>query len=119
MPSQQAASGLAITYVHAPAFKILHLSHMEILCEVARPEVRLHRLLGHLSVYENASRLWQESRMKSLYFVKRYNQDNNGTPSEDGENQNGMVTKATPTYPKLTRVSSCNQVTDTATGCPL
>jgi hypothetical protein len=101
MSSKQAASRLATTHIRATAFKILHLSYMELLCEGARPEVRLHRLLGHVSVYENASRWWLESKMTGLYFVRRYNQDNEGTPSEDCERQNAMVTKAAMQVPHI------------------
>lgn len=36
------------------------MSHMELLCESARPEPRLHRLLGHISIYESTNRWCHE-----------------------------------------------------------
>jgi hypothetical protein len=36
------------------------MSHMELLCESTRPEPRLHRLLGHISIYESTSRWCHE-----------------------------------------------------------
>ena len=45
------------------------MSHMELLCEGARPEPRLLRLLGHCSTYENTSRWWQENNKKNVFYT--------------------------------------------------
>ena len=42
------------------AQKMLQMSYMELLYEYARPEPRLRRRLGHVGIYENASRLCGE-----------------------------------------------------------
>lgn len=43
------------------------MSYMELLYENARTEPRLRRLLGHVSIYENASRIYWE-RMQKIAF---------------------------------------------------
>ena len=51
------------------AQKILQLSHMELLQEGARPEPRLHRLLGHITTYENANRWYLENRREGIFYI--------------------------------------------------
>lgn len=48
------------------AQKMLQMSYMELLYEYARPEPRLRRLLGHVGIYENASRLCREKEQKDV-----------------------------------------------------
>lgn len=43
------------------------MSYMELLSERARPEPRLRRLLGHVRIYENATRLQQQKMEKSVF----------------------------------------------------
>jgi hypothetical protein len=44
---------------------------MELLYEHARPEPRLRRLLGHVGIYETASRLCRERMQKSVFCLDR------------------------------------------------
>jgi hypothetical protein len=44
---------------------------MELLYEHARPEPRLRRLLGHVGIYEHASRLHQERMQESILYFDR------------------------------------------------
>jgi hypothetical protein len=44
---------------------MVQVSYIELLSEQARPEPRLCRLLGHVSIYENATR-WQRQTMEKI-----------------------------------------------------
>jgi hypothetical protein len=69
------------------AQKILQMSLVELLQEGARPEPRLHRLLGHVKAYENASHWCLENRRECIFYTgdkkeeagdKRATTDDNG-----------------------------------------
>ena len=86
LPSQPLPS-VVMAQTRITAQKILQMSHMELLQEGARPEPRLHRLLGHVTAYENASQWCLENRRECIFYMgdkkeragdKRATTDDNG-----------------------------------------
>ena len=68
LPSQPLPS-VVMAQTRITAQKILQMSHMELLQEGARPEPRLHRLLGHVTAYENASQWCLENRRECIFYM--------------------------------------------------
>ena len=68
LPSQPLPD-VVMAQTRITAQKILQISHMELLQEGARPEPRLHRLLGHITTYENASQWCLENRREGIFCI--------------------------------------------------
>src|ERR1700733_4836581 len=68
LPSQP-LSGEVMAQTRITVQKILQMSYMELLQEGARPEPRLHRLLGHITTYEKANQWCLENRREGILYV--------------------------------------------------
>jgi hypothetical protein len=76
------------------AQKVLQMSYMELLQEGARPEPRLHRLLGHIGAYENASQWCLEDKRECIFYMgdkKEKARDKRATTDDNG--RDGLSSK--------------------------
>ena len=79
-----------IARFRSTAWKILQSSHMELLYELARPEPRLRKLLGHFSVYEDASQWLQENEKNSVSLLVENKEEVQEPPSDITKHQKVM-----------------------------
>jgi hypothetical protein len=86
IPSQPPPS-VVMAQTRITAQKILQMSYMELLQEGARPEPRLHRLLGHITAYENASQWCLENKRERIFYIsdkKEKIRDKRATTDDSG-----------------------------------
>jgi hypothetical protein len=77
------------------AQRILQMSHIGLLQEGARPEPRLHRLLGHTTAYENASQWYLGNKRECIFYVgdkKEKARDIRATTDDNG--RDGLSSKS-------------------------
>lgn len=85
--SPQPLPSVVTAQTRITAQKILQMSHMELLQEGARPEPRLHRLLGHITAYENASQWCLENKRECIFYMgdkKEKARDKRATTDDNG-----------------------------------
>ncbi len=99
--SSQPTQRLATSRMPSTAQKILQMSYMELLCETARPEPRLRRILGHVGIYENASLLCRSMEERGFCpgrEVEKTRKD------EAGEDESRRCRPVRPSSTKVQRV---------------
>jgi len=95
--SSQPLPSAVMAQTRITAQKILQMSHMELLQEGARPEPRLHRLLGHIRVYENASQWCLEDKRECIFYMgdkEEKARDKRATTNDNG--RDGLSSKFPP-----------------------
>jgi hypothetical protein len=76
------------------AQKVLQMSYMELLQEGARPEPRLHRLLGHAIAYENASQWYLENKRECIFYMgDKKEKAGDIRATTDGNGRDGLSSK--------------------------
>jgi hypothetical protein len=109
LPSQPPPSAV-MAQTRITAQKILQMSHMELLQEGARPEPRLHRLLGHITAYENASQWCLENKRECIFYMgdkKEKAGDKRATTDDNGRDE---LSSKFPTQAQYFRTLSESQV---------
>jgi hypothetical protein len=73
--------------------RMAQVSYIELLSEHMRPEPRLRRLLGHVSIYENATRWqWQMMEKIELSFIEERERMTRDAATRAGNGQHGPLT---------------------------